>query len=83
MGPAYRRQPAPCEFPARIVNVRAMFKLLIALVLLGGGFAGGFVVGTDYREQQLVDDPDALLKLLKKKAGKGLENVAKELQKVD
>ncbi len=60
-----------------------MLKLLIALVLLGGGFVGGFMVGTEYREQQLVDDPEALLKLLKKKAGKGLENVAKELQKVD
>lgn len=60
-----------------------MLKLLIALILLGCGFAGGFVVGTEYTEQQLVDDPDALVKLLKKKAGKGLENVAKELQKGD
>ncbi len=60
-----------------------MLKLLISLILVGGGFAGGFMVGVEYRDKQLTDDPQALLKLLKKKAGKGLEDVAKELQRGD
>lgn len=59
-----------------------MLRTLIALILIGAGFAGGFVVGIEYRDRQL-DDPQELVKLLKQKAGKGLENVAKELQKAD
>ncbi len=59
-----------------------MLRTLIALILIGAGFAGGVVVGIEYRDRQL-DDPAELMKLVRQKAGKGLENVAKELQKVD
>jgi hypothetical protein len=59
-----------------------MLRTLIALILIGAGFAGGVLVGIEYRDRQL-DDPAELMKLVRQKAGKGLENVAKELQKVD
>lgn len=56
-----------------------MLKLIIAFVLLSGGFAGGFYAGIQHRNQQLVDNPQLFLeeygKDLKTKASAGLKKL--------
>ena len=34
-----------------------MLKFLLGLVLIGGGFAGGFYAGVKYRTHELVENP--------------------------
>ena len=59
-------------------SVYAMFRILILLLLVAGGFAGGFYSGMKYHQHEITQNPEKFLQLYKKDlAESARENVKK------
>ncbi len=60
-----------------------MIRLLLTLVLVAGGFGAGFYLGIQYRNDQIVENPEQFFreygKSMQEKAGKKYEAVKKAL----
>lgn len=61
-----------------------MIRFLITVILIGLAFGGGFFTGIRYRNQQIVEHPEEVLKeyeaAFKKAAAEKLDGVKKALQ---
>ena len=62
-----------------------MFRILLLLLLVGGGFGAGFYSGIKYHEHEITENPEKFLQLYKKdlaeSARENLKKVKEALRK--